>query len=241
MPQTNLGVISPVLGSSTGSDFTTTSATAVPVASAAATATITIASPAVVSMTVAASHTIYNNMPIHFTTTGTLPTGIVANTVYYVQNVSGSTGAVNFNIASTPNGSSINTSGTQSGVQSCFLHTLSAVLNTVYGRPATVLCQADGTANAGRFNQTTSNEAAEYTIYVYRNGVQIAQLEQFVVASGGVNTGFALSAAPSSIFYVDVDIVGVPGTYVYSIYVANTPTAGTIIANYMQMMAYEMV
>jgi hypothetical protein len=72
--------------------------------------TITIASPAVVTT----SLTLTNGTPIIFTNAGypsALPTGLVVGTTYYVKNVSGNT----FNLAATPTGAAINTSGTQSG------------------------------------------------------------------------------------------------------------------------------
>jgi hypothetical protein len=73
-------------------------------------ATITIATPAVVTSAL----TLTNGMPIIFTNTGypsALPTGLVVGTTYYVKNVSGTT----FNLAATPTGVAINTSGSQSG------------------------------------------------------------------------------------------------------------------------------
>ena len=74
------------------------------------TVTITIASPAVITSNV----TLPNNSAIQLGTTGALPTGLTAGTTYYVVNVSGTS----FNLATTQNGSPINTSGSQSGVQS---------------------------------------------------------------------------------------------------------------------------
>lgn len=72
------------------------------------TVTMTIASPCVVTWT---GNAFSNGDRIVFSTSGALPTGITAGTCYYIQNRSGST----FNIASTPAGANINTSGTQSG------------------------------------------------------------------------------------------------------------------------------
>lgn len=69
--------------------------------------TVTIASPAVVTATVAPA----TGTAIVFTTTGTLPTGITPGTVYYVVNG----GSTSFNLATTPGGAALNTSGTQSG------------------------------------------------------------------------------------------------------------------------------
>lgn len=72
------------------------------------TATISIASPAVVSVTTAPA----NGTAVAFSTTGALPTGITANTAYYVINSSGTT----YQLSLTAGGTAINTSGTQSGV-----------------------------------------------------------------------------------------------------------------------------
>jgi hypothetical protein len=74
----------------------------------ATTATITIATPAVVTLNVALT----NGDAIQFQTNGTLPTGVLPGTTYYVINVTGTT----CNIALTPGGAAINTSGSQSGV-----------------------------------------------------------------------------------------------------------------------------
>jgi len=84
---------------------------------AQATVTISIASPGVVTWP---SHGLRSNMPIRFFTTGALPTGITAGThggpgagtEYFVKVVDANT----FQFAATPGGTSINTSGTQSGV-----------------------------------------------------------------------------------------------------------------------------
>jgi hypothetical protein len=81
------------------------------------TVTITIASPAVVTMT---GHGQVANTPWQASTTGTLPTGIVAGTVYYILAPTANT----FNLSATPGGAAINTTGTQSGT-----HTAKASLN----------------------------------------------------------------------------------------------------------------
>lgn len=108
------------VGSSTGSTYATT-------ARASGTATMTIASPCVVTFSTGG---VQDGDPIFFTTTGALPTGLSVNTVYYAKYVSATT----FNLAATPGGTSINTSGSQSGT-----HTLTACsqfilsLRQIYG------------------------------------------------------------------------------------------------------------
>ena len=75
---------------------------------AAQTGTITIASPAVVTVPTTALTT---GTTVILSTTGALPTGLTVGVTYYVVNVSGLT----FQLALTPGGSPITTSGTQSG------------------------------------------------------------------------------------------------------------------------------
>lgn len=77
--------------------------------------TISIASPAVVTLT---NHGLGVDDAVYFTTTGALPTGILANTIYYV--IAAGLTANNFEIAATRGGAAINTSGTQSGTHSLF-------------------------------------------------------------------------------------------------------------------------
>lgn len=74
------------------------------------TATITIASPAVVTLT---AHGLVAGDPIYFTTTGALPTGVTANTRYYV--ISAGLAANTFEFSATLGGAAVNTSGSQSG------------------------------------------------------------------------------------------------------------------------------
>lgn len=75
--------------------------------------TVTIASPAVVSAT---AHGFTTNDRVIFTTTGALPTGLVAGKVYYI--ISTGLTADAFQLAATLGGAAINTSGSQSGIHS---------------------------------------------------------------------------------------------------------------------------
>ncbi len=67
--------------------------------------------PGVVTWT---AHGLAADMPVKFTTTGTLPTGIVSGTTYYVASAPAPT-ANTFSVASTIGGAAILTSGSQSG------------------------------------------------------------------------------------------------------------------------------
>lgn len=85
------------------------------------TATITIATPAVVTSTVLYTE----GAAIKFSTTGALPTGITAGTIYYVFNVDGLT----FNLL-TAAGAVVNTSGSQSGTHTITPVDIPTVVNT---------------------------------------------------------------------------------------------------------------
>lgn len=73
-----------------------------------ATVTISNAEPAVVGWV---GHGLPNGTPVVFSTTGALPTGLTAGTTYYVINASTDT----FQVAATPLGAAIDTSGAGSG------------------------------------------------------------------------------------------------------------------------------
>lgn len=81
--------------------------------------TITIAAPAVITLTDTGSYS--NGMGIYFDSSGALPTGLSTGVIYYVQNYVTASGVSTFNVALTPNGTSITTTGTQSGTQYTYL------------------------------------------------------------------------------------------------------------------------
>lgn len=72
------------------------------------TVTMTVASPCVVTWT---GHGLDDGDPFTLTTTGALPTGLAAATPYFIKKIDGNT----FNLATTPGGASIVTTGSQSG------------------------------------------------------------------------------------------------------------------------------
>jgi hypothetical protein len=87
-----------------------------------ATVTITIASPGVVTWT---GHGLKAGASVVFSTTGALPTGITAGTTYYVLTAGLATDS--FRISATPEGTVVNTSGSQSGTHTA---TTSNVIST---------------------------------------------------------------------------------------------------------------
>lgn len=98
------------------------------------TVTVTIAVPGVFTWN---AHGLIVDTPIVFSTTGALPTGIVAGTVYYVS----APGTNTFSVAAAPGGTAITTTGAQSGV-----HT--AIGSRNYGKDPTVAANTstDGTS-----------------------------------------------------------------------------------------------
>lgn len=80
-----------------------------------ATATMTIATPCVVTT----SKDIPTLTPVIFTTTGALPTGVTASTVYYYVRVNATTGNISTSVANAQAGTYIASSGSQSGVHTC--------------------------------------------------------------------------------------------------------------------------
>jgi len=98
-----------------------------PVAWANSTVTVTIAAPGVFTWN---SHPLQNGDLVFLTTTGALPTGLAANTQYFVVNAAANT----FQLSLTDGGVGITTTGTQSGVHTAYS------LN----RRATALAYQDG-------------------------------------------------------------------------------------------------
>jgi len=84
--------------------------------------TITIAAPAVVTLT---AHGLTVDDTVIFTTTGALPTGILASVPYYV--ISAGLTANTFQISATAGGAAINTTGSQSGTHTLVRTTPKAV------------------------------------------------------------------------------------------------------------------
>lgn len=146
------------------------------VVSPTGTVTFTIASPCVMTWT---QSQLPDNTPIRFTTSGALPTGIVAGTIYYVKRLTDST----YNLRSKPDGSPIITSGSQSGTHTAYatrhdvyealLPSLTSTGSSISGTTLTI-----GTATAG---------AAAIGMIVSGTGVT----ENTVITAFGTGTGGA--------------------------------------------------
>lgn len=113
------------------------------------TVTMTIASPCVVTWN---GHGLDDGDPFSLATSGALPTGLTAGTGYFVKKIDGNT----FNLATTPGGTSIVTTGSQSGTHTgtsalCGLGDGSTTFNTQDKRGRTnVGNDKMGTTAAGR-------------------------------------------------------------------------------------------
>lgn len=105
--------------------------------------TITIATPAVVTLS---AHGLIAGDSVVFSTTGSLPTGITAATVYFVI-ASGLTSNA-FEIATVAGGSALNTSGSQSGT-----HTVTRVTPVVMSAADPILTTQSGTPLNGSSNK----------------------------------------------------------------------------------------
>lgn len=101
------------------------------------TVTMTIGNPTIITRI---SHGLSAGDLIVFSTTGSLPTGLVAGTTYYV--ISSGLTADSFRVAATSGGTQIVTSGTQSGVHS--FNMLSRPNGYIYGSRGSVMGNSGG-------------------------------------------------------------------------------------------------
>jgi len=134
------------------------------------TVTISIASPAVILLT----NLLPPNTPVRLTTTGALPTGLTANTTYYVVNISGLT----CNLSATPGGTPITTSGTQSGV-----HTLNSATGT--GAVASTLIVSVGAVTSVTIATNGTGTGYSYGDVLFASSAVI----------GGLGSGFYVPIA----------------------------------------------
>lgn len=110
-------------------------------------ATMTIASPAVVTWQ---DHGLQAGSPVVFTTTGALPTGVTAGTVYFV--IAAGLTTVAFEFSTTRGGSAVNTTGSQSGTHTS---TSNPILPTNYTKRRRIgSMRTDGASQWLAFSQS---------------------------------------------------------------------------------------
>jgi hypothetical protein len=146
---------------------------------AAQTVTITIASPGVLTVPTTA---LPNGTPVVLSTTGALPTGLTAGTVYYVVGTS----LLTFSLAISAGGAAIDTSGTQSGV-----HTV------------TPISTVGGLTISGEYTVTAVTGANTYTITASSNatstatgGGTVEAFYQYPVGASAYSVGTGWGAGP---------------------------------------------
>jgi hypothetical protein len=139
------------------------------------TVTMTIASPAVFTF---ASHALDANDIVKITTDGSLPTGITANTKYYV--ISSGLTTNTFQLSATLGGAAINTSGSQSGT-----HTLIDITPKAIGPDDPALPSTDqAAALAGGGDFGTPDADNKFTTEEY-----VAQTKKSLTAGETINGG----------------------------------------------------
>ena len=104
---------------------------------------LTIASPCVAGFS---SHGLTANDTVRFTTTGALPTGVVAGTTYYV--IATGLTSNTFQFSTTAGGSAVNTSGGQSGTHTLYRTTPYGINDQDYRFGLNTFGVDSGTANA---------------------------------------------------------------------------------------------
>ncbi len=131
---------------------------------AVGTFTVTIASPAVFSLT---AHGFVAGDGVSFTTTGALPTGIVANTNYFV--IAAGLTANAFEISATSGGAAINATGSQSGTHTAYRgyfaggNTLTGATSTATATGGTI--EAPSAVRTHVYTLLNNNTHPSYTIY----------------------------------------------------------------------------
>lgn len=151
--------------------------------------TVTIASPAVVTCN---NHGLRNGDVVILTTTGTLPTGLVASpttaaTQYFVINASTNT----FNLSTTLNGTAINTSGSQSGT-----HTLHSHAKNVTATLA--LDDEVSKTDHSIYMISTYNTPCSITEYNLRAELTVGAMGSFITA-GTTPSAYVLSTTTQAV------------------------------------------
>jgi hypothetical protein len=197
------------------------------------TVTVTIATPAV--FTVGSTTGFYVGMPLSLSTTGALPTGLAANTDYFISNVvSGTT----FRVSTTLGGADINTTGTQSGV-----HTFRpGVPITATGGSANVTFTASSTSplsdqNSFIFTKDAANREGEGASYSFTidnaSKSKVLQIQfDSIVNSGTFAAGGQLTDSDLTVYIYDVTNARIIQPTTYKIFGGSTVVADKFVSNF---------
>jgi hypothetical protein len=150
--------------------------------SAGTTATITIASPAVVTNN---AHGLAVGAPVYFTTTGALPTGLTVNTIYYVTNPATNTFNLSTTYANAVAGTTINTSGSQSGTHTVFSTTVVSTTSS----PTIEWAYTDSDGDQQDYYQIKFFNAAQFGAVGFNPTTSIPVYDSGEIASGDFSTG----------------------------------------------------
>lgn len=179
------------------------------------TVTVTIASPGVFTKT---SHGLIVGDGVAFSTTGALPTGLTANTLYYVQSVpTGNT----FTVAATRGGSAIATTGSQSGT-----HTLTFAPFGV-GDGSTTFNVPDLRGRVTMGTDTTQTEFANRGLIggAKTHNHPLSSAGQAQISVGASSPGVAANRIATASYSV-VANVGTTGSSGGGSFTTGTPLAG---------------
>jgi hypothetical protein len=146
------------------------------------TATITIASPAVITNN---AHGLVLGAPVYFTTTGALPTGLTANTVYYVTNPATNTFNLSTTLANAIAGTKINTSGTQSGTHTLFSTTVVSETSS----PTIEWTYTDSDGDQQDYYQIKFFTASQFGAVGFNPTTSVPVYDSGEIASGDFSTG----------------------------------------------------
>lgn len=139
------------------------------------TATMTIADPCVVSLT---SHGLTTADPVSFSTTGALPTGVTAGTIYFVRVVNANTFNLYDTAAHATDGGAtgrVATSGTQSGTHTIIIcgidkeDTTAKVVSAYFSTRAIAVARRDGKEISGYVSYRSLPDDATIKIYYKSN------------------------------------------------------------------------
>jgi len=138
-----------------------------------------------------------NNMPVVFTSTGTLPSGLVAGTTYYVASL-GLIDTNTFNVSATPGGALINTTTTGSGTHTCTVPTytemskLNPMLSNSENQVGFDLYRLEATTSwtytTAAYRQSRANRANQFNIIQAVDNDIYILAQQRVAHSAGGNT-----------------------------------------------------
>ena len=158
-------------------DPDTETPTAVPDASA--TVTMTIASPGVITWN---AHGLAAGDPVRLATTGALPTGLTAGTIYYVA-ATPAPAANTFSLAATAGGTAIATTGTQSGT-----HTATA---PKFGGSIAEYCESKSYDRSPVFYHTYPDSYLAAAAWGYAAGRNLDRSNYALARRGRIDSGQA--------------------------------------------------